>query len=202
MSVRVMKPQTIIFIGPQGSGKGTQVQRISEYLREHSQQPVTNIETGKAFRRLAQEGGYTAQRVKELLAEGEMVPNFLTKAFVVKFLIRNLTPQTHLTMDGFPRNLVQVKFIDDLMEFYKREGLSVVYLDVPEEVVRVRMAGRKRSDDTPQLIDERLRLYRQNTLPIIEAYKMRDDVNFIHIDGTHSIEEITRYIIRSLGITQ
>ena len=78
-----MEPQTIIFIGPQGSGKGTQVREITTHLEENSRQPVTNIETGKAFRKLAQEGGYTADRVKELLAEGKMIPNFLTKAFVV-----------------------------------------------------------------------------------------------------------------------
>lgn len=194
-----MKPQTIIFIGPQGSGKGTQVAEITQYLQEHSKQPVANIETGKAFRLLAEEGTYTAQRVKELLAEGQMIPNFLTKAFVVKFLIRNLTPQTHLTMDGFPRNLVQVKFIDDLMTFYKRSGITVVFLDVAEDVVRERMAGRGRNDDTPDLIDERLRLYRENTLPIVESYKQREDVSFVHVDGTLSIPEVTKYIIAHLS---
>lgn len=193
-----MKPQTIIFIGPQGSGKGTQVREVTKHLEENSKKPVTNIETGKAFRQLAEEGSYTAQRVKELLAEGQMIPNFLTKAFVVKFLIRNLTPETHLTMDGFPRNLVQVKFIDDLMAFYKRDSLTVVYLDVAEEVVRERMAGRGRNDDTPELIDERLRLYRENTMPIVESYKERADVNFIHVDGTLPIPEVTQYIIAHL----
>jgi len=194
-----MEPQTIIFIGPQGSGKGTQVREITTHLEENSRQPVTNIETGKAFRKLAQEGGYTADRVKELLAEGKMIPNFLTKAFVVKYLIRHLDPVTHVTMDGFPRNLVQVQFIDDLMAFYKREGITVVYLDTPEDVVRERMAGRGRNDDTPELIDERLRLYHENTLPIIAAYESREDVRFIRVDGTLPIEKVTEEIIANLA---
>lgn len=194
-----MKPQTIIFIGPQGSGKGTQVERITAYLRETTEQPVVNIETGKAFRKLATEGGYTAQRVKELLAEGKMIPNFITKTFVVKFLIRNLTPNTHLTMDGMPRNLAQVQFVDDLMEFYQRDGLTVVFLDTPEAVVRERMKGRGRNDDTPELIDERLRLYRENTLPIIQAYEAREDINFIRVDGTLSIDDVTKTIIERLA---
>lgn len=101
-------------------------------------------------------------------------------------------------MDGFPRNLVQVKFIDDLMEFYKRVGITVVYLDVAEDVVRERMAARGRNDDTPDLIDERLRLYRENTVPIVEAYQARDDINFIHVDGTLSIPAVTEYIIDNL----
>lgn len=195
-----MKPHTVIFIGPQGSGKGTQVQAVTEYLQTESENPVTNIETGKAFRDLTETGSYTAQRVKELLADGQMIPNFITKAFVVKFLIKNLTPETHLTMDGFPRNLAQVQFIDDLMLFYRRERLTVVYLDTPEDVVRERLSGRRRADDTPELIDERLRLYRKNTEPIIDEYQKRTDINFIHIDGTTSVEEITQKIIRELSV--
>ena len=195
-----MDIKTVIFIGSQGSGKGTQVREMTQYLKDNSQQPVTNIETGKAFRQLGEEGGYTAERVKELLNEGKMIPNFLTKAFVVKFLIRNLTPDTHMTMDGFPRNMVQVKFIDDLMDFYKRPRLSVVFINVPEDVVRERMAGRGRTDDTPSLIDERLRLYRENTLPIVEHYKERDDVDFVEVDGTLPIKEVFTQIKSGLNI--
>jgi len=196
-----MQSQTVIFIGPQGSGKGTQVERLTAYLHENSpEQAVVPIETGKAFRDLAQSHTYTARRVTEILAEGGLVPNFITKAFVVKFLIKNLEDNTHLTMDGFPRNLAQVQFIDDLMKFYKRDALSVVFLDVPEEVVRKRMKGRGRVDDTPELIDERLRLYKEQTEPIVSAYKTREDINFIYIDGTLSIAEVTQKMIEGLAI--
>ncbi len=196
-----MQSQTVIFIGPQGSGKGTQVQRLTAYLHQNSpEQRVVPIETGKAFRDLAATHSYTAQRVKEILAEGGMIPNFLTKAFVIKFLVKNLEDNTHLTMDGFPRNLAQVQFIDDLMKFYKRQGLSVVFLDVPEEVVRKRMQGRGREDDTPELITERLRLYEEQTAPIVQTYKNRSDINFIHIDGSLPIGEVTKKMIEGLGI--
>lgn len=196
-----MTPQTVIFIGPQGSGKGTQVERLTAYLHENApSQAVVPIETGKGFRDLAQTGTYTAQRVQEILSEGELIPNFLTKAFVIKYLIKNLGADSHITMDGFPRNLMQVKFIDDLMAFYKRKNLSVVYLNVPEDVVRKRMQGRGRADDTPELIDERLRNYREQTEPIIAAYEGREDVTFIRIDGELPIAEVTRKIIDGLGI--
>ena len=196
-----MQSQTVIFIGPQGSGKGTQVERLTAYLHENSpEQAVVPIETGKAFRDLAQTHSFTARRVKELLSEGKLIPNFITKAFVVKFLIKNLEDNTHLTMDGFPRNLAQVQFIDDLMKFYNRDALSVVFLDVPEEVVRKRMKGRGRADDTPELIDERLRLYKEQTEPIVSAYKNRDDINFVHIDGTLPIAGVTQKMIEGLAI--
>ncbi|MFT7507713.1 MAG: adenylate kinase [Acidimicrobiales bacterium] len=196
-----MKPLTVIFIGPQGSGKGTQVAYLTEYLNEMSpDHEVVNIETGKGFRNLTQTDTYTARRVKEIIAEGGLIPNFLTKSFVIKYLIKNLTPDSHITMDGFPRNLGQVQFIDDLMAFYKREGLSIIYLDTPEDVVRARMHGRQRSDDTDELIDERLRLYREQTEPIISKYEQRDDVTFIHIDGTKPIDEVRKIMVEGLGI--
>lgn len=196
-----MKSQTVIFIGPQGSGKGTQVERLTAYLHENSpEQPVVPVETGRGFRDLIKTDSYTAQRVKETLQEGGLVPNFLTKSFVIKFLTKNLTDHAHITMDGFPRNLAQVQFIDDLMKFYKREGVSVVYLNVPEEVVRKRMLGRGRSDDTPEIIDERLRHYKEQTEPIVAEYKGRGDVNFVQIDGALPISEVTQKILDGLGI--
>ena len=196
-----MKPQTVIFIGPQGSGKGTQVERLTAYLHENSPaQAVVPIETGKGFRDLAETNTFTANRVREILEEGGMIPNFLTKAFVIKYLIKNLAADSHVTMDGFPRNLVQVHFIDDLMKFYKREGLTIVYLNVPEDVVRKRMQGRGRSDDTPELIDERLRLYKEQTEPIVAEYKVRDDITFIQIDGELSIAEVTHKMIEGMNI--
>ena len=193
-----MQPHTIVFIGPQGSGKGTQVRNITGYLESLGTGPVVNIETGKAFRSLAETASYTAARVKELLADGQMIPNFIAKAFIVKFLIKNLTPETHLTMDGFPRNVTQVQFLDDLMTFYKRGTLSVVYLDAPIELVKERLLARGRNDDIPELIEERLRLYQKDTAPVVEVYKARNDVNFIHIDATKSIEAIQQDIMAGL----
>lgn len=193
-----MQTQTIIFVGPQGCGKGTQVKNLTEYLEKETDQHVVNIETGKAFRLLAEGGTYTAKRVRELLEQGQMVPNFITKAFVVKYLIGHLDESAHMTMDGFPRNISQVEFVDDLMAFYNRPGITVVYLDTPEEVVRERMLGRGREDDTKELIDERLRLYHEQTKPVIDYYKDREDVNFIHIDGTLPIAKVQEQIIAKL----
>lgn len=196
-----MKPQTVIFIGPQGSGKGTQVERLTAYLHENSPaQAVVPIETGKGFRDLAETDTFTATRVQKIMEEGGLIPNFLTKAFVIKYLIKNLAEDSHITMDGFPRNLAQVTFIDDLMKFYKREGLSIVFLDVPEDVVRHRMQGRGRGDDTPELIDERLRLYKEQTEPIVAAYEGRDDITFVRIDGELPIAEVTQKIVEGLAI--
>ena len=196
-----MKTQTIIFMGPQGSGKGTQADHIARYLREHDpENEVVALETGKYFRDLMSSDNYTGERVKALLDDGKMLPNFLAKHIVLEDLTPKLTATSHLTVDGFPRTVEQIEFWDRLMEFYLREDLAVVFLEVPEKVVRKRLEGRGRFDDTDRLIDERLRLYKEQTLPVIEVYKNRDDINFIHTDGTLPISEISKEICSQLGI--
>ena len=193
-----MEPKTIIFIGPSGSGKGTQVKAVTEYLESNSQAPVLNIETGKGFRDLTEKGSFTATRVRELLADGQLVPNFLAESFVVKFLIKNLTPESHLTMDGFPRTLPQVDFIDELIEFYQRPKPLVVHLQVSDDVVRERLLARGRNEDVPELISERLRLYHEKTEPIVTAFKNRENVTFIQLDASQSAQDVTKKIIAAL----
>ena len=190
-----MQPQTVIFMGPQGSGKGTQAERFGKRLRElDPDNPVIALETGQYFRELMESGTYTGERIKALLDEGKMIPDFFAKHIVLQDLAPQLTATAHLTMDGFPRTVEQVGFIDRLMAFYNRPQPAVVFLDVPESEVRRRMAGRGRFDDTEALITERLRLYRENTQPIVDAYQEHPGVRFIEIDGTKKIDDIAEEI--------
>lgn len=196
-----MQTQTVIFLGPQGSGKGTQVENLIKYLRESDPtNNVVDIQTGRGFRALKESDTHTASRVTKLIENGQLVPDFLTYAIVAEELKERLQEKSHLTFDGFPRNVFQAKFLDEVLSFYNREQVSVVYLDTPEEVVRGRMMGRGRSDDTEESIKERLRLYKEQTEPILSYYKDRPDTNFIALDGSKSINEVFTGIINGLGI--
>lgn len=196
-----MQPHTIIFIGPQGSGKGTQVTELVKYLeREDPAHTVLEVQTGKGFRALAETGSYTSLRVKNLLEHGKLVPDFLTEAIVVSQLIAELTNESHIVMDGFPRNLEQAKFVDNLLGFYLRDQISVVYLETPEEIVRERMLARGRSDDTEESIAERLRLYHEMTEPLLEHYQHRPQTEFVKVDGAQTVEAVQKAIRKGLGI--
>jgi adenylate kinase len=186
-----METKTIIFIGPQGSGKGTQVKELITYIHgQDNTKTVLEVQTGKGFRELAEGESYTSFRIKDILNNGGLVPDFLTQAIVVNQLIGGLTSDTHLIMDGFPRNLEQARFIDDLLAFYLRANISVVYLDTPEDVVRERMLARGRSDDTEASINERLRLYKEMTEPLLDYYQSRDNTEFVTVDGAKTISEV------------
>lgn len=196
-----MEAHTIIFIGPQGSGKGTQIEELFSYLkREDSARDVIEVQTGRGFRTLAEGSSYTAERVHDLLEHGKMVPDFLTECIVTNQLSETLTSDAHILMDGFPRNIEQAQFLDDVLAFYLREGLSVIHLDTPEDVVRARMRERGREDDTEVLINERLRLYHEMTEPLVAHYKARPGTNFVAVEGDKTIEEVQNAILAGLGL--
>ena len=189
-----MTPKTIIFVGPQGSGKGTQVRRIIAHLKEVSDAPVVDLETGRGFRTMAESASYTATRVGEVLEHGEMVPNFLTSSIVMSEVAERITADAHVVIDGFPRNTDQARVLEQMMLFYKRTELIVIHLDVPDDVVMARMHSRGRDDDQPDLIKERLRLYYECTEPLVAHYQARPNTTFLTVDGTASVEEVWQQI--------
>ncbi len=197
-----MDTKTIIFIGPQGSGKGTQVELLIKALEGSGAQKVLNLQTGKPFREMMERGSYTATRVKSLMNNGLLVPDWLTDAMVARELESALADDMHIIFDGYPRNLAQANVLEDMLAFYGRTDLFVVWLDTPESVVRERMMGRGREDDTEEAIDTRLALYKEMTEPVIEYYKKRVGTNFVTVDGSDSIESVQGAIKTGLSVTE
>ncbi len=189
---------TILFIGPQGSGKGTQVAAVANYLRAHDSVSVEQIETGTPFRELAERGGFAAALVKELIEHGQFVPNVITNALVMQELVDRLTPECHVLLDGYPRDLDQAHTLEAALTFFKRPRLTVFHLDTPDEVVIARMKGRGRSDDTDVAIAERLRLYHTATEPLVAYYRSRPETTFVTVNGAESIESVTRQLVATL----
>lgn len=193
-----MQSKTVIFIGPQGSGKGTQTAKLLEYLRGVDDRPVVDLETGRGFRELAQGDSFTGQRVREVLERGELIPNFLTSSIVMGEVAERITPDAHLVIDGFPRNLDQARVLEQMMGFYQRSPLTVVHLAVPDEVVIARMKSRARIDDTDELIAERLRLYKEQTEPLVAHYRQAPGTHFVAVDATQTIDEVFAEIKQTL----
>lgn len=197
-----MSPYTVIFIGPQGSGKGTQIEKLDAVLKERDPtRRVVDVQTGRRFRALAaKQESYTERHLSETLDTGVLQPHFLTVVLWGDAMIDQVDPDCHLLMDGFPRTVAQAEVLETALAFYQRTPLYIVYLNTPEEVVRERMKGRARPDDTDASIEERLRWYREDTLPVIDFYRKRRDTVVLDIDGTGSIEEVHTAIVAGLGL--
>ncbi|MEX0913113.1 MAG: nucleoside monophosphate kinase [Candidatus Paceibacterota bacterium] len=197
-----MQPKTIIFIGPQGSGKGTQIDRLGEVLREKDPtRKIVDIQTGRRFRAMAASGeGYTERHVQETLPSGELQPLFLSTVLWGDAMRTHLDEESHLLIDGFPRIIDEAKVLESALAFYHRNPVDIINLDTPEEIVRVRMKSRARDDDTTESIEERLRWYREQTLPVVEYYRQRPDTNVHNIDGTKDINSVHQDILAALSL--
>lgn len=198
-----MEPTTVIFIGPQGSGKGTQIERLYKVIAEKDPaRRVVDIQTGRRFRALAAKRETFAERkVDETLDTGILQPDFLTHILWGQAMLDQLDPKSHLLIDGFPRTVPQAQVLEEALIFFERDNLHIINLDTPEEVVRKRMQERARADDTEESIEARLTWYREETLPVLDFYRVRPDTEVHDIDGTASIDEVHKQIVEALKLT-
>ncbi|MCD5382254.1 MAG: nucleoside monophosphate kinase [Candidatus Pacebacteria bacterium] len=196
------QPKTIIFIGPQGSGKGTQIEKVKSALeRQDAVRRIVDIQTGRRFRSLAAAGETFAEnKVAATLDSGQLQSDFLTAVLWGQAMLNRLDPKSHLLIDGFPRTVAQIADLEDACTFFERGHIDIVNLDTPEEVVRARMESRAREDDTEESIEERLRWYREETIPVVEYYRNRKGTAVHDIDGTKDIEGVYADIVASLTI--
>lgn len=197
-----IEKHTIIFFGPQGSGKGTQIALLEAKLAEaFPEDDVVNVQTGRRFRALAaMSEGYTEEHVAETLDTGALQPLFLSVSLWGDAMRTHVNPETHLLIDGFPRTVAEATVLESAFSFYERAQVTVVNLATPEDVVRARMQKRARPDDTPASIEARLAWYTKETEPLLAYYKARPNTEVIDIDGTQTIEAIHEEIVQKLSI--
>jgi len=186
-------------MGPQGSGKGTQVELLQNKLTL-SGEKVVDVQTGRLFRELAAGDSFAGARVADLISAGNLVPDAFTNAMWITDLKERLTASAHLTFDGVPRTLIQAAVVDDVLTFFDRSNITVINLNVPEDAVVQRMLERGRPDDTPESIKQRLTLYNQDTVPVLDHYRVKEDVVVHDIDGAQAPEQVHAAICAALEV--
>ncbi len=197
-----MKALTVIFIGPQGSGKGTQIEKLDRAMVEKDPvRRVVDIQTGRRFRSLAARSEtFAEKKVARTLDTGVLQPDFLTHILWGEAMLDQLDPKSHLLIDGFPRTVPQAQVLDEALVFFERNNIHVINLETPEEVVRARMSSRARADDTAESIEERLRWYKDDTLPVLDYYRARPDIHVHDIDGMDTIDGVHNQILNALKL--
>ncbi len=196
-----MQPHTVIFIGPQGSGKGTQIEKLKNLLESKDRRRVVDIQTGRRFRSLAaKKETFAEDKIAETLDSGALQPDFLVAVLWGQAMVDQLDPKSHLLIDGFPRNLKQIPDLEDALHFFERSNIEIINLATPEEVVRERMVSRARNDDTEKSIEERLRWYREETAPVLDYYRNRPNARVHDLDGTDTILGVHDQIISALNL--
>lgn len=194
-------PQTFVFFGIVGSGKGTQVGLLEQYLKDNKlSDDVLSTSTGNEYRKIIESGSYTSELIKDRYNKGYLQPNFLTISLFTNILTGNMREHTSFIADGFPRTIEQSEAFESAMQFYGRDNINVVYIELGKEEATKRMKLRGRTDDTDEGIAQRFDEYVNNVIPAMNYFKGKDGYKIHTINGEQSIEDVHKELIKSLGI--
>ena len=169
----------ILLLGPQGAGKGTQGKLIA------SEYGVPHVATGDILRAAMAAGTALGLKVKPIYDAGRLVPDELM-IDLIRERLGEEDAREGFVLDGFPRTMPQAEALDEMLREIGKELDVVFELQVPDEIGRERMLRRAaeegRADDTPEAIDNRLRIYHAETAPLVEYYRSRGHLVGIHAE--------------------
>ncbi len=211
----------LIFIGPPGSGKGTQAKQLA------ARHGVPHISTGDMLREAVAEGTELGRKAAPIMASGGLVPDDLMIG-IIKDRLARPDARTGFILDGFPRTVVQAEKLDSIVAGNGGDTLKVLQLLVPDEVLVKRIALRRscpqcgavyhlehnppakdsvcdrcgagliaRPDDNESAVRKRLEAFHRQTLPVATYYKAKSAL--CEVDGQGPIDEVFERIEKSLA---
>jgi adenylate kinase len=178
-------PLNVLLLGPQGSGKGTQANRISaEYAIPH-------IASGEILRAEMAAGTELGHRVQDVVDRGDLVSDDLMIE-LIRTRLGQADTDAGFVLDGFPRTTVQAEALDEMFGDIGRSFSVVFALQIPDDVAVERLLKRAeiegRTDDTLEAIQRRLQTYHRETSPLVEYYRVRG--NLVPVHGERSENEV------------
>ena len=187
----------LVLLGAPGSGKGTQAARLKDHLQ------VPHISTGDLLRAEVAAGTPLGLEAKAIMARGDLVSDAILLGMLEDRFSRDDT-RTGFILDGYPRNLAQAAALDALLEKLGTPFDAAVQLEVDNEQIIARLAGRAqaegRADDSPESVRHRLNVYDQQTAPVIAFYRDHDQLTVV--DGVGSLDEVFQRIVQAIGREQ
>jgi adenylate kinase len=189
----------LILLGPPGSGKGTQAQRLVQRYG------IIQLSTGDMLRAAIAAQTPVGLKAKDIMAAGHLVPDEIVVG-IISDRIEQPDAVNGFILDGFPRTVRQAEELDELLKAKRMTLDAVVELKVNESALLTRVENRAaetrargeavRADDTPEVLTKRLHNYRTQTEPLIHYYA--DQRKLMTVDGMMTIEEVTSEILRIL----
>lgn len=181
----------IILLGPPGTGKGTQATELAQYLK------IPAISTGDILREAIDNSTQLGRRAEEFVQSGGLVPDEIIND-IVKERLNQTDCKRGFILDGFPRNLAQSGFLEQIL---KEQGIKidfVLYLKTSREEISKRLGKRGRLDDGTGTIKRRWRVYEKQTKPLVDYYARHRILK--EVDGNGPIEEVFERLKTALSI--
>jgi adenylate kinase len=178
----------MVLLGPPGAGKGTQAEKLAEKFG------IPQISTGDLFRSNISKGTPLGVEAKKYLDAGDLVPAELTNALVDDRLDADDTAAGFI-LDGFPRSVEQAVALRDMLAKRNLKLDAVLEFRVSESELLTRLKSRGRADDTEEVILNRMKVYRDETAPLLDYY--RDEL--VSVDAVGSLDEVFARALQALG---
>jgi adenylate kinase len=179
-------------LGPPGAGKGTQAEKLAEKLG------VPQISTGELFRQNIGDGTKLGLEAKRYLDAGDLVPSDLTNQLVDDRL-DHADAVNGFILDGYPRSVEQAKALHEMLERRGTDIDAVLEFRVSEDELFQRLKARGRADDTEDVIRNRMKVYRDETAPLLEYYGDQLKGQLKTVDAVGSLDEVFARALRALG---
>jgi adenylate kinase len=167
----------IVFLGPPGAGKGTQAQRLKDYLH------ICHLSTGEMLRGAGEAGTDLGAEAERYMNAGKLVPDEVVVG-IVGDRLEDKDCSLGCLFDGFPRTVQQAETLDRMLGERNMPLDLVLALDVSESKLVERLLARGRPDDTREAISERFRQYGRLTQPLMDYYRRRGILRQIDAEGT------------------
>ncbi len=184
----------LVLLGAPGSGKGTQATRLKDHLQ------VPHISTGDLLRAEVAAGSKLGLEAKEIMARGDLVSDAILLGMIEDRLSRADTANGFI-LDGYPRNLAQASALDALLGRIGQPIDCAVQLDVDNELLVERIAGRAkaegRADDIPESVRKRLSVYTGQTAPVVDYYRQHGQLSVVN--GVGSLDDVFTRIVEAIA---
>ena len=179
----------IVLLGAPGSGKGTQAALLVQELN------LPHISTGELLRSAVKAGTELGMQAKAVMDRGELVSDDIMLGLLGERLSQ-ADAEGGFILDGYPRNLSQARALDELLERLDQPVDEALQIDVDVDLVVARIARRAaeegRSDDTEEVVRNRMKVYSDQTAPVVDYYAQKGLLSRVLGEGT--IEEVFQRI--------
>lgn len=179
----------LVILGGPGAGKGTQAERLFPQLS------IPAISTGEILRQAIASQSQLGIQAQSYLEKGELVPDPIMIEFMRQRLLQPDVTAGWL-LDGYPRTAFQAEELDFLLDELMQHLDWAIWLNVPTTVLMSRSLARSRPDDQPEIVQNRINLFQECTIPILEYYERRE--RLLTINGDQPLEKVQQDIFRKV----
>lgn len=165
----------LIFLGPPGAGKGTQAKVLAD------QWNIPHISTGDILRQATRDKTPLGQKVEGFMARGELVPDDLILD-LIRERLQAEDAQKGWILDGFPRNIHQAEFLEELLVELQQGADYAISLEAPDDVLVDRLLHRGRNDDAEATVRRRLQVYKEQTASVKAFYEKYERLKVVNGD--------------------